>query len=199
MQIYLKFELIILFLQFFLHDQESTESEDSIIFFNINAAVPQPIQIIQFNNGVEVIDQLRFQNNGDINIPIINLIDENEEMIAQQRVNNNADTTSLSSITIDLSDDEYEDIIEIIEIDDNSDDSFDNMMIINNPNDAQHTRGIICPVCRRATRIINARSTLCGHLFCNDCIFQSYSNNYRCPLCLEIILHFESEVHRIFL
>lgn len=120
--------------------------------------MPQPIQIIQLNDNDEMIAQQRIDNSHGVNIPIIDLLDE-----------------------------ENDDVIEMIEIEENLDDSFDNMIIINDPDDAQRLRGIICPICRRSTQLANARFTLCGHLFCYDCIFQSYSNDNRCPLCPMIL------------
>lgn len=50
-----------------------------------------------------------------------------------------------------------------------------------NPQTSNTTYGIMCPICLEQTKA--ATSTLCGHIFCADCINQALAINAVCPVC----------------
>lgn len=54
-----------------------------------------------------------------------------------------------------------------------------------------------CPICLDA--IIDSRpmSTICGHVFCVDCITKSIEQNKKCPICLAKLT--KSQVHPLYL
>ena len=57
--------------------------------------------------------------------------------------------------------------------------------------------GFDCPICMDNLIDKNPTSTICGHIFCADCIRISISTRQKCPICSKFLK--PEQTHRVFL
>lgn len=55
----------------------------------------------------------------------------------------------------------------------------------------------VCPVCQE--QFVHATSTICGHIFCEDCIKKSIRIQKKCPTCRRKLTSRKNQIHRVYL
>lgn len=56
---------------------------------------------------------------------------------------------------------------------------------------------LICPICMDSVKANSPHSTICGHIFCGDCIKQAIRLQKKCPMCKKAIS--AKQIHPIYL
>lgn len=58
-----------------------------------------------------------------------------------------------------------------------------NLDLSDSMDDATPVQGFKCPVCMEKIKRGPPHSTICGHIFCGDCIKRAISARKKCPIC----------------
>jgi len=106
---------------------------------------------------------------------------------------------------IDLTEAEYKDSDQAFERSD--EDTRTKQLLDENPKIEPFLQNLDCPVCMESFLSIIKKgnklmSTICGHVFCQSCLFASIKANRKCPACREVLFlnsNSKQYVHRLYL